>query len=459
MRRAVWLLALLWPWSASAVTGHFGDVAVIEDVTGAIHDQEGFWGPDQLCRETAKIFYLCHADAYDGFVVFTTQDLDMLHNVQQGTPVKVDFDGVGYTKYDWTGKYGSAGRLSQCVSMTSIDGLPDDPDAEYKGGFFGLGFGVTGIELLGHEYGHHWLMGAEYDLGLGDGPQTDLRGYENDSANLHYSAKTNSHSVMYGNFITDNGDGTFESCGGDRKYNELDQYLMGLRSPDEVSPIFLVSDGTGEGDPAVGTPKGKCNTIEGTRVDVTVDDVIRALGPRVPAAAEAPHAWHVGFILVSPAGTSPTAAQIQKVDAYRRRWEAFFSWATDGRGTMTTELTPNLCVGGDTDGGTPDAGPADAGPIDAGPVDAGPQDAGLVDAGTPDAGPVDAGLPDAGAAADAGDAYCQIFGCDAGSPDGGADIDTIGTVGCDCDTTGGPAALWPLALVAVAALRRRRASK
>src|SRR5438477_3707177 len=144
---AAW--ALLLPQAALAFTADRGNIGVVEDTTGAIHSTEGFWGPDQLCRETAKVFFHCHHDEYDGFVVATTKPVvafeDIIRNVAQGTPVKVDFDGVGYPRYNWTVSYGSAGRLEHCASLAALGSLPDDPNGPATV-LFGLPLGLTGVE-------------------------------------------------------------------------------------------------------------------------------------------------------------------------------------------------------------------------------------------------------------------------------------------------------------------------
>lgn len=76
--------------------------------------------------------------------------------------------------------YGSPARLSHCVFMGPKRLLPANPDAAFlqpSGPFGGLSpTGMTAIEVLGHEYGHHWLAGMTYDLGDGARPQTLLRG-------------------------------------------------------------------------------------------------------------------------------------------------------------------------------------------------------------------------------------------------------------------------------------------
>lgn len=356
------LIALL---SLAAVAGPLdqGNIAVVQDATGVIHggsSSGGFEEPLQsrFCKETAKQFYATHGDHFDGLVTFTPKSLSTFENVQQGTPVRSTASGLGRNNsWDLTAQYGSAGKLSQCVFMASLGQLPNAPDA-YVPGPFGLPFGLTGVELLGHEYGHHWLLAANFDKGNGDGVWDLLRGYESDAPNQHYSAYTDSHSVMYGSWVTDNGDGTFTLRGGDRKYGELDQYLMGLRAPSEVSSILTVdADGSRHGSPAVAMQKTATQQISGTRVDVAIADIIRANGQRIPDHTTAQKCWRVAFVLVTEGNNLPSLQDIQKVEAYRSRFESWFTWATDGRGTMDTRLAGTGCTAtptGGSDGGTQD---------------------------------------------------------------------------------------------------------
>ncbi len=392
---------------AQAGTYAVGEVVVVEDTTGSIHNSMLL--QTTFCQAAAKGLYAQFSDQYDGVVSFSTETLNVFQNVQQGTPVRQQTAGLGLTTWNNGASYGSAAKLEQCVFMAGLGALPNSPDgpATVLGG---LPLGMTGVELLGHEYGHHWLVWVTFDKNDGKGKHDLLRGYDpgNDpsvpgKANGHYSWYASSTSPMYGSVVSSLGGGKFKIEGADRKYTELDQYLMGLRDKADVAPFFALDDGSGHGKDSVPLSKGSSATVPqfgtATRVDVTIDDVIRAEGPRVPAFPNAQKCWRVAFVLVAGQGKTPTAAEIAKVDAYRVRFENWFRGATDHRGTMDTRLNGNGCLvppTPDAGVGVPDAGAADAG-VDAGTgvVDAGVADAGVVE--EPDAGlpvePVDAGRP------------------------------------------------------------------
>ncbi len=159
--------------------------------------------------------------------------------------------------------------------------------------------------------------------------------------------------------------------------------------------------------------------------------------PNLPSAWSTWAFWQTGSSTTIP-GTSSTV-DLNLFNGTRAQLDAM-----TGPGTTTPPVdagTPDAGV----DAGTPDAGAADAG-ADAGTPDAGDSDAG-VDAGTPDAGS-DAGTPDAGTA---------------GSPDAGSDAGVTvsppaaAATGCG-SAPGAQGAAFEIALVLLAAARRRRAA-
>src|SRR4051812_23141844 len=183
--------------------------------------------------------------------------------------------------------YGSPAKLGQCVFMGPLGQLPVNPDEQVTmlfGGFIPLGMGITGAELMGHEYGHHWLLWASYDKNDGQGKKFLMRGDNNDGSdpantapqpNGHWNHYADARSVMYGSFVTSLGGGSYELKGGVRKYNEFDQYFMGLRAPNEVSPITIIDDGSGRSAAVQPLWRTSSTTMMGTPFTVDVQDVIR----------------------------------------------------------------------------------------------------------------------------------------------------------------------------------------
>jgi uncharacterized protein (TIGR03382 family) len=196
---------------------------------------------------------------------------------------------------------------------------------------------------------------------------------------------------------------------------------MGLRSAEETPPLRVLDDGSGMG--LVGTPlrRGEAQVVTAQdEVQVSVADFVRAQGPRQPAFPNAPRCFRVAFVLVlAPGATSPTSEQFAVVEAYRKRWEAWFTTATDGRAATVTELDANAACPE-----PPLSGPQDAG-VDAGEV--------AQDAGAPESPAGNAG----------------------GTADAGEDLPGTSKVKSGCGCTATTPAPWFL-LAFGWALRRRR---
>ncbi len=475
MNRALTSLVVLCSAAAFAANYPSGQVMVVEDTTGSQHDPEqlpplGLMGTS-LCQFAAKGLYSQFADQYDGVVMFTTHPMNTpdlsIQNTMLGNIVRQPTQGISDSAFisltgDPAVAYGSAAKLGQCVYMGTLGTLPANPDDQATmlfGGFIPVGMGITGAELMGHEYGHHWLLWATYDKNDGKGKRFLMRGdtsnSEQDPAqpNGHYNNLADARSVMYGSFVTKLAAGQYKLEGGVRKYNHFDQYFMGLRDASEVSPMTILDDGSNSNRGKAVQPMWRTGgglTMSGNDFTVEIADVIRAIGPRVPSAMNAQKCLRVAFVLVAHQGHVATAAEIAKVDAYRTRFQSWWSFATDGRGSMSTSLTGPSPLCGVPDGGTGVVVPPDAG-------------VGVVDAGVVDAGIVDAGAPDAGAPVVIVDAGVPMEEVDAGR--GPTKEETrvpepeIGKLKprCGCQGTS-PGMLGMIALMGVALLRRRRSS-
>jgi hypothetical protein len=112
---------------------------------------------------------------------------------------------------------------------------------------------------------------------------------------------------------------------------------MGLRTSAEVPPFFLIRDAVLHGvQSAERAPQSNVD-IKGARKDVTIADVIAAMGPRSPAPAPNPPPWRVAFLYVTQ-GDPGDAAGIALVDSLRSQFEAYFPLSTEGRLSIETRL-------------------------------------------------------------------------------------------------------------------------
>jgi hypothetical protein len=79
-------------------------------------------------------------------------------------------------------------------------------------------------------------------------------------------------------------------------------------------------------------------SFTGVRRPVRMEDVLAAMGPRVPDAAHAPRSSRLAFILVSDASAPATPTRVAGVARIRTRLEDLFRAATGGRAAVQTSL-------------------------------------------------------------------------------------------------------------------------
>ena len=139
---------------------------------------------------------------------------------------------------------------------------------------------------------------------------------------------------MEGNQIRDNGNGTFTTTASTLRYSKLDQYIMGLIPPSAVPPSFFVQN---SGDKSA-APKVGVN-FSGTRVNVTIQQIVQAEGPRVPSSATSQKSFREAFIyFIKPGTGGPNPDQLARVDKIRTMWQVFFSTSTNHKGSIDTTL-------------------------------------------------------------------------------------------------------------------------
>src|SRR5262249_31941924 len=81
---------------------------------------------------------------------------------------------------------------------------------------------------------------------------------------------------------------------------------------------------------------------DGTRLDITVPMIVQAEGPRAPDLSVAQKRFRFAFALLLPAGSTPSAADITKLDRFRTAWETYFASATNDRAQAETKLVKQL---------------------------------------------------------------------------------------------------------------------
>jgi hypothetical protein len=148
-------------------------------------------------------------------------------------------------------------------------------------------------------------------------------------------------SFLEGNDIQEESPGRFRTVETVSRYSRLDLYLMGLADASEVAPFFVV---TGASASVFGEPLDNESTpregvvITGTRTDLNIDEVIRALGERRPRVGEAQSTFRHAWILLSRPNEPPTSEDIGKLHDARNAFLGFFNEKTLGRGHIETRI-------------------------------------------------------------------------------------------------------------------------
>jgi uncharacterized protein (TIGR03437 family) len=289
-------------------------------------------------------FYQNHDDAYDFLVVFNALGLAVGGsafafelNVRNEVLGIGDLLG-GSAVVDFGPQFGSERRLQSFMNMGPLTNYPSDPAAR----ILTLGENNT-LSVLSHEAGHRFLSYVEFiDPATGQRSRSLLGRQE-----AHWSFFFNSDaSVLEGNRIVDGAMLTprFVTTATVEHFSDLDQYLMGLRPPDEVGPTFLVDQPRNfqQGTRLASSAPQTGISFDGDRKEVSVEMVIAAEGERVPDASVAQRDFNFAFILLVDAGAQPSAADLQKLDGIRAVWEPFFEQAADLRTDAHTELVKEL---------------------------------------------------------------------------------------------------------------------
>jgi hypothetical protein len=276
----------------------------------------------------ARRFYAAHPDNFEQLVFWT--DIAVIRDAFAfHAPVQNSISGVGVGSFNFAAELGSGGTLQSVLNMDRVAKYGESPTSRSLGGLSPLG-------IIAHETGHRWLARLRF-VNADRQPSDALLGRQRS----HWSFFMDSDgSVMEGNEIEDLGGGQFRTTSTTEKFSRLDLYAMGLATPDEVPPWFYIespiSNHGREDNPASGV------TITGTRREVLIQDVIGAMGPRVPAAADSPRQIRQAHIYIARSATSAVLRQLDLRSLARMREEfpAFFSRATENRMTVKTTLMP-----------------------------------------------------------------------------------------------------------------------
>jgi hypothetical protein len=313
-------------------------------LTGAIY--EIFRGQTEAdVFGVPDVFYDTHEDNFDFIYVWTDFNFDLGNAFAFYSGIRNVVRGIGLNQFDRGASFGSPQRLQGLLVLNNIvSAYPANPNDH------SLGLN-SALSILGQEQGHRWLSFIGY---TGSDPSI-LRGrqqahwsffYNTESTSASSSPEMPRSSSVEGNVWRENGNGTFSTPANELVdgFSALDQYIMGLRAPQEVPDSFVIRNPTLGLQSCYGdAPEGRdCGprrnvTTGGTRMPVSIDQVIAANGPRVPGVETSQKVFRTAFILLTT--RPPAQSTLDKLNLYRTAWVEYFFRATDGRGQVDTRLS------------------------------------------------------------------------------------------------------------------------
>jgi hypothetical protein len=274
----------------------------------------------------SRAFYSGFGDAYDQLVFWSDTRVVDSGTFAYETTVQNAIAGIGQGIVAYASSYGSAGRLASVVVMDDLGKYPADPTARANGE-------NTTLALVAHETGHRWGATLEF---------RDVEGVVSDAwlgrQRAHWSFFCDSDaSVLEGNDIRDEGGGSFRTVGADQRYGPLDLYAMGLLAESEVPTTFYVENPSGATQTRDSAPQTGVG-FSGARREVSIADVVAAMGHRDPPASRSPRAHRQAWVYVVGRGRTADPAAIAKLEGIRAAFEGFFLEATGRRMTVETRL-------------------------------------------------------------------------------------------------------------------------
>jgi len=296
---------------------------------------EGFHWPEiPRATDVACSVITALGDKFDFLVSYSDFRVD---NPEGGTPSTGprggNVSGIG-TNTNGLENYCSKGQLQwmyvEPVSTAAVQSQERSPDGRWTDYNYAM-------SQVGHELGHRWAADARAIVGA----DTITLGPVHWAAGVHLPAaftysNPQEADAMGGSTWKDNGDGTWTQLDRDyyspaKGFSWLGLYLMGLAKPDEVQPFFVLRNlqRTGQSD-AQGHP-----IYKGDKTVVTIQDVIAAMGPRVPDFDHSQRQFNTAMVVVTEHGKPPSKELLTAATNIAAHWITYWSKVTGGRASMT----------------------------------------------------------------------------------------------------------------------------
>jgi hypothetical protein len=284
-----------------------------------------------------QTLYKQYPDQYDFVTLFSNFDLNPVPGVQAfALVVQNDVKGIGNPAgsggdtFRDTHKYGSKRKLQGITFFGNIHQFPTDPNQTLPDTY------TSFLQMKAHETAHRWLAYIGTEL---DGRFSDVI-LGRDSS--HWSFFLNSEgSFLEGNQVQQNSRSSFTTSTPFVRFSDLDLYLMGLVSEDDVTDTYFV-DGARNFSPnfpfaAQSSPEPDVQ-FKGSAIPVRISDIIAANGKRVPDSTTSQKSFRDLFVLITRAQNPAVQQEIDQVDLFRGSWESYFSKVTNGKATISTKV-------------------------------------------------------------------------------------------------------------------------
>lgn len=199
--------------------------------------------------------------------------------------------------------------------------------------------GRFSLGTLLQEIGHRWGSFVRYRLTAGSPLQSDLmlsggghwaRQFDDGDSPMDYDEERHINLTSTTWLREPIGGFEFRFC-------NLDLYLMGLKEPREVGRFTLIEDYTEIGPPL---PGGR-QLIQGNARNLTVTNITRAEGRRIPRERDSQKKFRAAFVVVTRDAAGLDPLFVKKVEMLRQQAETYFQVATDNRAC----LDASLCCG------------------------------------------------------------------------------------------------------------------
>ncbi len=364
-----------------------GDIVVVEGGGGYTYtdpcpepdqSQTCTYFNDNAVTDIANEVLRYSNDEHDMIVMFTTFAQTGAGYAAYYLPLQNDITGLGDCN-EYAGE--SHGCIFDTTRGLKVQGLQYMSSVDswewQEQSYFGRTSPVTSLDHwvhsgLGHEVLHRWGSALRFKHPVSGEISKEMLG----ESLAHWNpALDGAGGMHYGWDWEDLGDGSFDLLGESFTYSDLELYVMGVLPAAQVEPWFLLQNarsdelstlframgynispnigGVGQFIPLPPVPyledvirqyypsMGEHITATGNRLDLNIDDVLGAEGPRVPASGAAPDHFRQVWVLVTRPDQSVSSVgnYVAELQTARKVFEQWFVENSRGRARICTNLS------------------------------------------------------------------------------------------------------------------------